>query len=141
MLIFKNLVPLFLLLTVGCASKMAVAIRDATDRKPVASIRVQRERPVSFVEKVFNPVGAFYFRHRIAQTKFTDDLGAAIFRYTTRDDIYRIYPSDLRPLVITAWEQEAQVSPETSQPTGKWTYAAWLEDGVLRTSAFPETQH
>src|ERR1700704_5265009 len=97
--------------------------------RPLSGIRVERERPVSFLEKVFNPVGATYFQHRPAQTKVTDDAGAVVFTHTTKKDIYRIYPRDARPLVVVAWEQQAQVSPKTNDMGAtKWSYAVSLDD-------------
>jgi hypothetical protein len=135
----KLLVLLLLVAFVsGCSSlSVIVRVKDKDSGGVLAGIRVERYRPVSVIEKVLNPVGASYFPLRLAESKITDKNGELSFRKSTDEDMYRLLPLDTRPLEVTIWEKQIELSPTTNQVTGtNWGYSVWAEDGVLKHSVW-----
>src|SRR6266511_479563 len=88
---------------IGCSSAMTVtiALKDKSSGEPADGIRVERHRPVSASEKLFDPIDASYHPLRLAETKNTDKNGEVIFGKSNPRDVYRIFSGNRRPLTIT----------------------------------------
>ncbi|OQB90343.1 MAG: hypothetical protein BWX84_01959 [Verrucomicrobia bacterium ADurb.Bin118] len=123
----------------GCSSSsVTIDVKDKESGKPLEGIRIKRYQPVSLIEKIVNPVGTTYHPFNLAETIVTDANGQATFRELTARDKFQIYSKDARTLLVTAWEKEVSLSPETNQPPAqKWGYSVRLESGKVEYSAWP----
>jgi hypothetical protein len=113
-------------------------VKDKKSGMPREGIRVERYQRVSGVEKIVNPIGSTYHPYSLAESILTNTNGQATFRKSGSRDSFQIYPGDARPILVSAWGKELALSPETNQPVAShWGYSVWLEQGVLRYSAWP----
>ena len=136
----------------GCSASVTsvtIGVKDKESGKPLEGIRVERHCPVSTVEKILNPVGASYHPLRLADSRLTGKNGDVTFSESGPEDKYRIFSGSTKPLVIATLGREISVKidrhfqshpPETNQPAvTNWGYSVWLENGVLKYSAWSVT--
>ncbi|GEM_PF-7121287 len=89
-----------ILLFSGCVNPpVEMLVRRAEGDTPVPGVRVQQVRPRSWVEKLFNPVGAAYHPERIVHDHVTDDQGRFRFQSVQPHDriLIWVYPDQADP--------------------------------------------
>jgi len=123
---------------ISCGSDETLTVKDTATGQPLEGIRVERHRPVSRTEKVFNPVGAFYHPHRLADTKSTDARGQVAFSGCDLKDIFRFQNRCCNALTVALGGREIQLSPGANQiSNGGWGASVWIENGVVKQSVWP----
>lgn len=125
-------------LMLGCSSVITLRVTDPATGDPIEGLRVERYRPASRVEKVFNPVGTTYHPLTLAQSTVTDTNGVAVFSRATPTDVYRLYATATTALDIAVSKVHVKVShhPDKST-TSSWVYSVWMENGAIRHLAEP----
>ena len=119
----------------GYSAGVTVNVVDANSKLPLAGVRVEREQPVSFVSKIFNPVGAFYHPTRTAESGVTNPQGDFTFAKFSKRDLYLFFPGRLRSLLITVSGKQILVSPSpASQGGSNFGYSVYFEGGTLKES-------
>lgn len=97
-------------LVAGCSSTgLVLCLRDRNSQAGLAGVQVSRYRPVGRLEKVFNPVGAFYHPYRLAETLSTDAFGQVAFANVGGFDEYRFNFNQPRSMALYVEGREVPI--------------------------------
>ena len=110
---------------------------------PAAGIEVTRGRPFTLLEKIYNPIGAFYFDVDEVKTCLTDQNGKATFYITSKKDTYYIYSTTKKGgLTVKMRGHEVQFTPDIKQTeVSNWIYSVRFENGKLKTRQSQNTHY
>lgn len=113
--------------------KMSITYTETGE--PAIGIAVERGRDYNTIEKIFNPIGTFYFPIKTVKSCFTDKNGEAMFYMTQKNEMYRVSTTEKRRLTVKMKEKEFQFEPDKKQPDAiKWDYDIWFKDGKVETN-------
>jgi hypothetical protein len=135
MMNIKFLLLLWLFGSVSSFAPEKMSITYTETGEPAIGIAVERGRRYNTFEKIFNPIGTFYFPIKTAKSCFTDKNGEAMFYMTQKYEMYRVSTTEKRRLTVKIKGKEFQFEPDVKQPDAiKWDYDIWFEDGKIETN-------
>lgn len=116
-----------------CFSSVTISLKKSKTHAPLESVLIERWRQVSVFDKLFNPIGAFYFPQRLANLAYTDWNGSVTFNVVGAHDQYTVVPNDSQTILVNILGSEAVLAPKEAK--AEYAYTLYFERGQLKCAA------